>query len=295
MDAMLFKKILVATDYTALSENAVKTAAVMCQQHNAGLVLLHVVKNAPTDAREEDYNPTQDYTKNLKIAAKSEMRHLSEQVRNKYKIKVDEIVSYGDVVKEIVRIVQENNPDLVMIGTHGASGFRRFFIGSTAYRVIKHTQYPVMTIPGTGDWTGFRNILFPIRFIPDALKKYDCIRPILLKNSSTLHILGLSMEPELDELLLPVESEHDRLNDVFALEEKLEVRLQEDQVNFDVIFHRCNNLAAKILETAEEKMVDLIVIVATMDKTMGDFFIGPFSQQILHHAKVPVLCVRPQS
>lgn len=294
METILFKKILVGTDYTALSENVVKTASVLCQQQNAGLVLLHIVKDAPTRTPEEDYNPTQDYTKNMKIAAKSEIRHLSEQIRNKYKIKVDEIVSYGEVVKEIVRIVQENDPDLVMIGTHGESGFRRFFIGSTAYRVIKHTKYPIMTIPGSGDWTGFRNILFPIRCIPDALKKYDCIRPILQKNNSTLHILGLSMEPELDELLLPMEPERNELNKVFELEEKLEVQLQEDQINFNFTFHRCNNFADKILETAEEKMVDLIVIIATMDKTKGAFFIGPFSQQILNHAKVPVLCIRPQ-
>jgi nucleotide-binding universal stress UspA family protein len=39
-------------------------------------------------------------------------------------------------------------------------------------------------------------------------------------------------------------------------------------------------------------LADLIVIIATLDKTKGEFFIGPFSQQILNHAKVPVLCIR---
>ena len=281
MEAISYKKILVATDYTDLSENAVNTASTICQKHNATLILLHVVKNAPVDRSQEEYHLTLDYTKEMKIAAKSELRHLGDQIRNKYKIPVEEIVTYGDIVKEIVRIVQENSPDLVLIGTHGASGFRRFFIGSTAYRVIKHTKFPIMTIPGTGDWTNFRNILFPIRLIPDALKKYDHTRPIIQKNNSTLHILGLTME-----------SDFDKMNDVFELEEKLEGRLQEDQVTFTLTYHRCNNYADKILETAEEKMADLIVIIATMDKTKGEFFIGPFSQQIINHAKVPVLCIR---
>jgi nucleotide-binding universal stress UspA family protein len=65
-------------------------------------------------------------------------------------------------------------------------------------------------------------------------------------------------------------------------------------VTFDLTYHRCTNFADTILETADEKMADLIVIIATMDKTKGEFFIGPFSQQILNHAKVPVLCIRSQ-
>src|SRR5512138_2945580 len=101
-----------------------------------------------------------------------------------------------------------------MIGTHGASGFRRFFMGSTAYRVIKHTTYPVMTVPGSGDWSSFRSILFPIRLIPDALKKYDHVRPILLRDHPTMQILGLSMD-----------SDPETINPVFELEEELETRL----------------------------------------------------------------------
>ena len=154
-------------------------------------------------------------------------------------------------------------------------------MGTTAYRVIKHTTFPVMTIPGTGDWTSFRKILFPIRLIPDALKKYDHIRPIIRTDKPTIHILGLSME-----------SDPESVKGVFELEEDMEILLNEDRVTFDVSFHRCHNYADKILQSADEKQADLIVIIATIDKTKGEFFIGPFSQQILNHANVPILCVR---
>ena len=283
METSSFKNILVATDYTELSENAVNTAAAVCKKHNATLVLLHVIKNAPAYTPEEPFNPTLDYTREMKIAAKSELRHFGDKIRDKYKIPVDEVVAYGEVVKEIVKTIEETQPDLVMIGTHGASGFRRFFIGSTAYRVIKHTKFPVMTIPGMGDWTRFRNILFPIRLIPDALKKYDHIRPIIRTDDPVLNIIGLSME-----------SDPESVKGVFELEEELETRLREDLVTFNVSFHHCVNYADRILEAANEKKADLIVIIATIDKTKGEFFIGPFSQQILNHAAVPVLCVRTQ-
>lgn len=281
METTSFKKILVATDYTELSENAVNTAATICMKNNAELVLLHVVKNAPAFTPEEGFNPTIDYTKEMKTAARSELRHLGDRIRVKYRIPVSEIVSYGEVVKEIIRTINEANPDLVLIGTHGASGFRRFFIGTTAYRVIKNIRYPVMTIPGKGDWTNFRKILFPIRLIPDALKKYDHVRPIIRTDNPLMYILGLRMD-----------SEADKFTEVFKLEEELEKMLREDRVAFEVSFHRCHNYADNILEAADETKADLIVIIATIDKTKGEFFIGPFSQQILNHAKVPVLCVR---
>ena len=281
METISFRKILVATDYTELSENAVSTAAAICHKHNAILVLLHVIKNAPAFTPEEGYNPTLDYTKEMKTAARSGLRRVGDRIREQYKIPVDEIVSYGEVAKEIVKKIQDTRPDLVIIGTHGSSGFRRFFMGITAYKVIKHTTFPVMTIPGSGDWTTFRKILFPIRLIPDALKKYDHVRPIIQKDNPTLHLLGLRMD-----------SEADKFTEIFELEEELEKRLIEDKVTFDVSFHRCQNYADKILEFSDEKKADLIVIIATIDKTKGDFFIGPFSQQILNHAKVPVLCIK---
>ncbi|MDP4280833.1 MAG: universal stress protein [Bacteroidota bacterium] len=282
METILYEKILVATDYTDLAENAVKTASVLCQQHDAELVFLHVVRDVPAYTPDFEFNPTQNYTKELKIAAQSEIKRFGDNIRKEYNIDVEEVVAYGEVVEEIVKSVEEKHPDMVLVGTHGASGFRRFFIGSTAYRVIKHTRYPVMTIPGKGDWTDFKNILFPIRYIPDALKKYDCIRPIIQRNKPILNILGLTLE-----------SESDKMEKVFRLEEELEKKLKEDKVNFNVAYRCCDNFADEILEVADKKKVDLIVIVATLDKSKGEFFIGPFSQQILNHAKVPVLCVRP--
>jgi nucleotide-binding universal stress UspA family protein len=283
MKTISFNKILATTDYTQSAENAVNTAAAICQKQKANLILLHVVKNAPVDRSPEEYHLVLDYTKEVKIVAKSQLRHLGDQIRDKYKIPVDEIVSYGDVVKEIVKIIHENNPDLVLIGTHGASGFRRFFIGSTAYRVIKHTKFPVMTIPGAGDWTTFRNILLPIRLIPHALDKYSHIRPIIQKDNSILHLLGLSLEAKVDTM-----------NEVLDLEKKMERQLNEDQVTYDVTFHHCTDYADTILEEADKKKADLIVINSIVDSPYRDFFIGPFSQRIINHARVPVLTIRSE-
>lgn len=49
------------------------------------------------------------------------------------------------------------------MGTHGASGFREFFIGTNAFAVVKHAPCPVLTVPPNRKWESFSNILFPVR------------------------------------------------------------------------------------------------------------------------------------
>lgn len=51
--------------------------------------------------------------------------------------------------------------------------------------------------------------------------------------------------------------------------------------------------ASEVLETAAREETDLIAITASLDYDIRDFFIGPYTQQIVNHAKVPVLSIRP--
>jgi nucleotide-binding universal stress UspA family protein len=281
METYALKKILVATDYTEQAGNAVHTAATLCLKHDAVLTILHVVKDATAFTPADDFNPSLDYTRDMKIAAQSELFNYAQEIRERYRVRVEEVIAYGVVVQEITRMINESDPDLVVMGTHGASGFRRFFIGSTAYRVIKHTRYPVLTVPGNGDWTTLRKVLLPVRWVPDAVMKYDVVRPILQYDRSMLHILALSLEPEYKNLM-----------ERFTLGEELEKRLREDVVVYDISYQHTPDYDDAILQTATTVNADLIVIVASIDKTKRELYIGPFSQQILNHAKVPVLCVR---
>jgi nucleotide-binding universal stress UspA family protein len=140
-----------------------------------------------------------------------------------------------------------------------------------------------MTIPGEGDWTGFRNILFPVRLVPNPLESYDVVRPIVRMNGSSLMILGLTLD-----------SDTDKMKDVMVLERSLEERLRADGAPFEVTYGHCHHYAEKILEAADEKNADLIVVPDTLDHAFREFFIGPVAQQVIHHAKVPVLCTWSQ-
>ena len=54
----------------------------------------------------------------------------------------------------------------------------------------------------------------------------------------------------------------------------------------------CKNYAKKVLELAKKEKVDLIVINASLDYKWRQFFVGPYAQQVVNHAQVPVLSIR---
>ena len=83
------------------------------------------------------------------------------------------------------------------------------------------------------------------------------------------------------------------MHEVLALGNQFENMLLDDQVKSELSFKVGDDYAKQILEKTEKKDVDLIVVTGAIDSNDTDFFIGPFSQQIINQAKVPVLCIKP--
>jgi len=171
--------------------------------------------------------------------------------------------------------------DLIVMGTHGASGAREFFLGSNAYNVIKNTNIPVLTIPGKKKVKEFKKILFPIRAANGILEKYNFIAPLIEKNQAELVILGLSLESEIFNM-------EDRRNEIFELGRRLGL----NDTSFRSQFFICKNYAKKVLEIARKEKADLIAINASLDYNWRQFFVGPYTQQVVNHSKIPVLSYR---
>ena len=283
MERQSVKKILVPTDFSDLSVNAIKTAAKICARQKASMTLVHIVEHIFISLPDATIS-MDNYFPELKKSARQKLRKTIADIIGQYHIEGDILVEVGDVAETICSLVLKKKADLVVMGTHGASGLRELFIGSNAYRVVKYCPCPVMTVPPEKEWLAFRNILFPVRIVPDALKKYEFIRPIIQKNKSALTILGLTTE--------------DKTN-LFAylakLVSKLHEKLREDDVSSETMYFIGPDFPKKVLLTAREGNADLIVITADLDAISRKYFIGPYAQQIVNHAKVPVLSIRSEA
>lgn len=275
------KNILFPTDFSDLAGNAMVAAIAECRRHDAILHVLHVVENrlmmAPPETSMASFYVVPELEKRNSVMLDS----LVAKIRKKHAIKIKPHLEFGNPADVIRDKAIELGCELIIMGTHGASGFRELFIGNTAYTLIRNTTIPVLTIPGKKKVKDFKKILFPIRAAKGILEKYDFIEPIIEKNESELTILGLSLSSEIFDIT-------DRKNELL----KLGQSLSSHNTTFRSEFHVCKNYAKKVLEIAKKQKVDLIVINATLDYTWNQFFIGPYAQQIVNHAKVPVLSIR---
>jgi nucleotide-binding universal stress UspA family protein len=60
---------------------------------------------------------------------------------------VELVLKQGHVAAEILALAKKHGADLIVLGTHGLSGFRRMFFGSTTGRVLRHAEIPVLAVP----------------------------------------------------------------------------------------------------------------------------------------------------
>ena len=281
MKTLSINKILVPIDFSKVSENALQTAIAMCKRQFASLTILYVVENSHymfQPAAEAAFVLPQ-----LIEAATENIAKLAKSLRTKHDLVVNHLVQSGNPADEICHTASSSGADLIVMGTHGVSGLREFFIGSNAYRVVKNASCPVMTIPGYNQWLDFKKILFPVRLIPHALDKYDFIRPVIRKNGASLLIAGLAQR-----------NDPAGLNEMNALVDHLMSKIAEDDVICGSDVHYCENISKQVLDVANLEKPDLIVISATLDETIRDFFLGPYTQHIVNHSHFPVLSIRPE-
>ena len=127
METDPFRNILVATDYSKLSENAVNTAASLCRRFNGVLTIVHVIEfTVPPD----EPHLVLDYETVENRYAETQISSLGDSIRAAYGITVNEVLKHGDVAAEILRTARETGAGLIVAGTHGVSGVRSLFIGS---------------------------------------------------------------------------------------------------------------------------------------------------------------------
>ena len=144
----LIRKIILATDFSEASQNAVRYAVWMAKSLHAELKLLHVfepsgwVVPSPyyfTPGFEQWVDASLEKTRQK---GKESLEGLAESLD----MQVETIFAEGSTGKEIVRIATEHRVDLLILGTHGYTGWNHLTIGSIAEFVVRHASCPVLTV-----------------------------------------------------------------------------------------------------------------------------------------------------
>ncbi len=269
----MIKKILVPTDYSEASLNALESATIIANRNDCNLQILHV---GETDG--EYLGPSQASTPDHSREVADAM---AGSILKKHGIGSETIFRKGFAGPTIVQTAFEKKADLIVIGAHGASGMRENFIGSTAYYVVKYANCPVLIIPEDGKWLDFKSILFPQRTSFGTFKRYEFIKALSNGHSANLEVFALSVDREMAQG-----------HGLELIDKRLNTGGIQSVINLSVRFSEHKHISREVLERADRMQADLIVLSPALDVINKQFFIGPFCQRIIHHARVPVLYVR---
>lgn len=144
------RTILHPTDFSRASAPAFKRAVQMAKDNRAQLLILHVLAPASPMLMTDGYVPPKVYD-DMEAAARAEaqkqLRRLVEKAKHSG-ARVKPILLEGIAHERIIQAARSRKADLVVIGTHGRTGFARFFLGSVASRVLAISPCPVLTVRG---------------------------------------------------------------------------------------------------------------------------------------------------
>ncbi len=272
------KNILVPIDFSEYSEYALETAAILARKCNAKILALHMLELPNvvlTSSRDSQQLETIFF---LKLAEKK-----FKELINKDFLKdvgITPIIKHFKVFSEVNEVAKEQNVDFIVMGSHGASGVKEFFIGSNTEKVVRHSDIPVLVVKHNPVLLDFENVVFACDFSEEAIKPYMDASKLFKGLNTKVHLAYVNlpderfrssteMEKNVANFFKTAEGNHNKMGDVTYIND---YTIEQGILNFS------NVIGADL------------VAIATHGRTgLAHFFEGSISEDIVNHSTLPVM------
>lgn len=273
------KKILFPTDFSEASVNAFIYALKLADSIKGEIITLHVYdlpqvgySNVPGVLNEiydlvelgnfENYKDQVPFLR--RIAEQNNMEH----------IKISNVLDNGNLINKIVKIVQGEDIDYVVMGTKGATSLTETFLGTATTKVMNATKAVVFAIPEKCKYQQIKKILF--------LTKYNYEDIKVLKKVIEFATV---FEAHID--CLHIKSTHQKENDAFKEEWH---KIAKDQ---DITLHtiRNNDIEGIILEFIDLNEIDMITMHVYHKNFLEKLFQVSLSKKLAFHVNIPILAI----
>lgn len=281
------KKVLIPTDFSEISKNAMRYAMDLFNTMPCHFYLLYV------NIEGLDYKPKPIYKFGTNILVEKGSRSFDQRLNdfvayaktnspNKEIHQFTSVHEKGYFLKSIRKYIQREKIELIVMGTGGASQLKEFLMGSNAGDVITKVGCDILVIPNSATYDGYEEVVFPIDF---ALSYSDDIL-IGLSNvviSKTARIRVLHVTKSDDGL---TDEEQSR-------KENLLIRLGESLPN-PISFHKIQqrNVENAILRFAQSVMADLIVMVSKDYNFLQKQFLDTTVEEVSFDTRIPLLSIQ---
>jgi len=273
------KKILVAVDFSDCSINALEHAITIANKADAGLDMIFVIK--PDSSRDIFSEGPQT----LSSMVKDKFDELIEKYQHKLgHHKMHFLIREGKVYQEIVKEADHKDVFLVMAGTHGASGFEEFWIGSNANRIVSSLRKPVITIRGGVNINRhLEKIVLPLDSTPETRQKVPFTAYMAKIFNAEMHVLRVYTS-----------SVQAVVRKIDSYAEQVVKHLEEENIRYVLESVQADNLTDSTIDYALKVNANLISIMTEQEISAKNLLLGPYAQQMVNHSPIPVLSIHPK-
>jgi nucleotide-binding universal stress UspA family protein len=295
------KRILCPIDLSEFSHHALDQARALADWYEAEITVLHVVSVSRPLAPEVGmtevaYVPLPPPDSN-EIA--EEVRRFCGMTEPSDRPRLNVVISDGTPSREIVRQAEALPADLLVMGTHGRSGFERLFLGSVTEKVIRSTKVPVLTVPAPlerATSVRYKAILCPIEFSDPSMRALEYALRLAQETDAhlvLLHVIeALAEEARLGERHFTVPEyflhlEHDA-------RARLKAAVPDDVRRWCTPDERVafGKAPRRIVELAGEMTADIIVMGVHGAGALNRRLFGSTTHHVIREARCPVLTLR---
>jgi universal stress protein E len=305
MESPALKKILVAVDFSSISEGALQQAIALGKMLGASVTAAHVLTDLrhaleamPAEARWKLVaGDIDEFETALRHDSDEKLKKLAAAHAAEFPLETTTLV--GKAYAELIRAVMKQHFDLLVAGTQGMSMVKKIFVGSVAEKLIHYCPAPVWIVP-PGEPRPIRKILAPVDFSPVSAKALRYAGQIAERFQASLHVLHVLDDKDLMEMT-PVAEQPDKQIGAFRRELKKssaehlrEFCAQQLPATMEPEYLLAHGAPWQLIDSNAKRLdADLIAMGSVGRGGLTGLLLGNTADRVLNNTRRPLLIVKP--
>lgn len=275
------KRILLPTDFSDNSWNAIKYALQLFKEQECNFILLNTYTPIIFQYEYMQSSSVQlDIVDAMKETSKKGLKKILGKIKSEFnnpKHVFSQLSSFNTLVLEIDELYRGNTFDMIVMGTKGASGIKRILLGSNTIHVLKNAKCPVLAVPSDFSFESPLEILLPTDLEIDFQEKQIAliidIATIYHARVNVLHVMNVDDLPKQKETHL----------------KKLESYLKKVAYSFHALKNQ--SVPEAIMELQIKSRTNLLVMLNNKRSFFENLFFQPIIHQIGFQLTIPFLVI----
>ncbi|WP_350285340.1 universal stress protein [uncultured Croceitalea sp.] len=271
------KHLLVPIDFSECAEYALEVAAQLAKRHDATITIFHMIGVSESILSKSELQEQEEAKYYMKLA-REKIKMLADKPYLKG-INLKLLLQNYKIFEEINLVAEEQKIDLIVMGSHGRSGFSTFFVGSNTEKVVRSSQIPVLVVKKRHPNFTLDIIVFACNLKPENSLAYQKAKAFANTFGAKLYLVYINTMGV--NFLSDIEVEARTEQFLGAIGEKLPIKIYNDYSVEDGIFNYAKTL-----------MADLVIIPTHGRKGIAHFFWGSIGEKMANTIKMPLMTLK---